>query len=256
MHITVKGNGPDLVMLHGWSMNSAVWHELVDKLAESYTLYLVDLPGHGHSTWQQGDFDFEVLLENLAEQLPSQAYFLGWSLGGLIGLALAHRFPEKVAKLFLLSATPRFVQTKDWLCAMQAAVFQEFADKLEDNQAATLQRFLALQARGSKQGKATIKALSEQIAMMPAPNPEALKAGLDVLINQDLRTEFSELTCPVKMVLGERDTLIPNDMMKFARQLNPTIETTLLMGAGHAPFISHVEECHDAISQFFYKAES
>jgi pimeloyl-[acyl-carrier protein] methyl ester esterase len=238
-------------MLHGWSMNSTVWHELVDKLAENYTLYLVDLPGHGYSTWQQGDFELDVLLEQLAIKLPSQAYFLGWSLGGLIGLALAHRFPEKVAKLILLAATPCFVQTEDWACAMQAAVFQEFAAKLEDNQAATLQRFLALQARGSKQGKETIKALSEQLAMMPSPNSEALKAGLSILINKDLRTELTELSCPVKIVLGERDTLIPTEMMEGAKQLNPSLETVLLIGAGHAPFISHVEECQNAISEFF-----
>lgn len=251
MHVTVTGKGPDLVMLHGWSMNNTVWHELVEKLADNYTLHLVDLPGHGQSLWQQGDFDLVVLVENLAAKLPAQAYFVGWSLGGLISLAFAHRFPARVAKLVLLAATPCFVQAENWSCAMQADVFHEFADKLEENQSETLQRFLTLQARGSKQGRETIKALSDRLSLVQAPHHEALKSGLNVLISKDLRTELADIDCPVKMVLGERDTLIPNDMMTFARQLNPNIETVLLSGAGHAPFISHLEECQHAINQFF-----
>ena len=59
MHITVRGQGPDLVMLHGWSMHSAVWHDLADALASRFTLHLVDLPGHGQSDWLSGDFDIE-----------------------------------------------------------------------------------------------------------------------------------------------------------------------------------------------------
>jgi len=62
MYIKTMGQGPDLVMLHGWSMHSAVWHELAEGLAQNFTLHLVDLPGHGQSRWQDGDLQLDTLI--------------------------------------------------------------------------------------------------------------------------------------------------------------------------------------------------
>ncbi|PHS22983.1 MAG: pimeloyl-[acyl-carrier protein] methyl ester esterase [Methylophaga sp.] len=250
MHIKVMGQGPDLVMLHGWSMHSAVWHDLAEGLAKHYTLHLVDLPGHGQSEWQPGALELDVLVNNLANKLPETAYWLGWSLGGLISIAFAGRFPDRVKKLILLSATPCFVQVDDWSYAMDASVFKAFSDNLEDDQAATLQRFLLLQARGSDHSRDTIRTLTAQLTIEKPPVPAALQAGLKLLIETDLRIQFSTLSCPLKMILGDRDTLIPKSMLDKARQLNPKLATTVLAGAGHAPFISQPTQCQHEIEQF------
>ncbi len=39
----------DLVLLHGWGLNSGVWHCIIDRLAPHFRLHLVDLPGYGRS---------------------------------------------------------------------------------------------------------------------------------------------------------------------------------------------------------------
>jgi len=250
MHIKVMGQGPDLVMLHGWSMHSAVWHNLAEELAKHFTLHLVDLPGHGQSDWQDNALDLDVLLDELAHQCPITAHWLGWSLGGLISIAFADRFPERVSKLVLMAATPCFVQTDGWSCAMDAQIFQTFAKNLNEHQIETLQGFLFLQARGSAQGRSTIRQLAEKLAIEKPPHLEALQAGLALLIETDMRAQLSTLQCPVKMILGDRDTLIPQDMLMAATQLNTKIETTLLSGAGHAPFISQASECQHEIEPF------
>ena len=250
MHIKVIGQGPDLVMLHGWSMNSAVWHDLADGLARHFTLHLVDLPGHGQSDWQEGALELDTLIENLAIECPQSACWMGWSLGGLISLAFAERYPERVNKLVLMSATPCFVKKDSWLGAMESAIFQAFAESLDSNQAETLQRFLLLQARGSAHSRETLRQLGEQLAIEQPPVAEALTAGLDLLINTDMRKQLSALQCPVKMILGDRDTLIPKEMLQAAIQLQPQIHATLLAGAGHAPFISQASECQNEIEHF------
>jgi pimeloyl-[acyl-carrier protein] methyl ester esterase len=250
MHIKVMGQGPDLVMLHGWSMHSAVWHDLAEELAQSFTLHLVDLPGHGQSGWQRGDLELDVLIKNLAIKLPETAYWLGWSLGGLISLAFAEGFPERIKKLVLLAATPQFVQTDDWSCAMDASIFRQFADNLNVNQAETLQRFLLLQARGSDHCRDTIRQLGKQLAIEKPPRPEALQAGLKLLIETDMRKQFSDLACPVQMILGDRDTLIPKEMLLTAKKIQAEVDINLLSGAGHAPFISQPVECQKLIESF------
>ncbi|RKZ95992.1 MAG: pimeloyl-[acyl-carrier protein] methyl ester esterase [Gammaproteobacteria bacterium] len=250
MHIRVIGQGPDLVMLHGWSMHSAVWHDLTNELAKNFTLHLVDLPGHGQSSWQQGDLELGVLVNNLAMELPETAYWLGWSLGGLISLAFVELFPERVRKLILMAATPCFVQKDDWSCAMNTDIFKQFADNLNVNQAETLQRFLLLQARGSDHSRDTIRQLGKQLAIENPPRSEALQAGLKLLIKTDMRTQFSDLACPVQMIVGDRDTLIPKDMLSEAKRLHAEVKVSLLSGAGHAPFISQPVECQKLIESF------
>ncbi|MFW5451225.1 MAG: pimeloyl-ACP methyl ester esterase BioH [Methylophagaceae bacterium] len=250
MHIKVIGQGPDLVMLHGWSMNSAVWHDLAESLANNFTLHLVDLPGHGQSSWQENALEIEVLVDNLASKLPESAYWLGWSLGGLISIAFTNRFPERVNKLILIAATPCFVQKEDWSCAMDVAIFKQFADHLNTNQTETLQRFLVLQARGSQHSRETIRRLSEQLAIESPPKAQALQAGLKLLIEMDMRNELSAIPCPIKMILGDRDTLIPKQMLHYAKQIQTNVQTSLLAGASHAPFISQAVECQQQIEHF------
>ncbi|MDC9724620.1 MAG: pimeloyl-ACP methyl ester esterase BioH [Gammaproteobacteria bacterium] len=250
MHIKVIGQGPNLVMLHGWSMNSAVWHDLADGLATRFTLHLVDLPGHGQSNWHENALDLDVLINDLASKLPPSAYWMGWSLGGLISLAFADRYPERINKLILMAATPCFVKNTAWSCAMETSIFQTFADNLDSNQAETLQRFLFLQARGSAHSRGTVRRLAERLAVEQPPVAEALTAGLNLLINTDMREQLSTLRCPVKMILGERDTLIPKEMLLAAETLQPQLQTTLLIGAGHAPFISQANECQNEIEHF------
>lgn len=250
MHIKVMGQGPDLIMLHGWSMHSAVWHHLAENLSQHFTLHLVDLPGHGYSDWQDNAFELDVLIDSLAKHVPESAYWLGWSLGGLISIAFASKFAQRVKKLILLAATPCFVKANDWQHAMEPTVFNTFADNLADNQQDTLQRFLMLQARGAAHSRDTIRQLAEQLALETPAKPEALKAGLSVLIDTDLRTQFAELACPTKVILAERDTLIPVAVSQELQNLNPQCSPTIIESAGHAPFISHYLECQTAIEQF------
>jgi pimeloyl-[acyl-carrier protein] methyl ester esterase len=252
MHIKVIGQGPDLVMIHGWSMHSAVWHTFAESLSQHFTLYLVDLPGHGQSDWNEHDFDLARLTQQLAEQLPDKAYWLGWSLGGLVSIAFAHRFPDRVNTLILLAATPCFVTKPDWKNAMEPSIFKAFADNLNDNQQETLQRFLMLQARGSSNSRDTIRQLSAQLAQQTPAKPEALSAGLKVLIEQDLRQELTELSCPIFMLLGERDTLIPVTLAEQVIRLNPMIRVSIIEKAGHAPFISDSQECQQQIEHFIH----
>jgi len=250
VHIKTIGAGPDLVMLHGWSMHSGVWHELAERLAKRFTLHLVDLPGHGKSDWQDGQFELPFLLPELERQLPDNAVWLGWSLGGLISLAMQQQYPEKVRQLILMAATPKFVSSDDWPCAMALTVFESFVSNLDVDQKQTLQRFLMLQAKGAVQSRETIRELSEQLATQHTPQPEALKQGLALLLEKDLRDALSQATCPLQLILGTQDTLIPTSMPDYAKKLNAGLQVNMINGVGHAPFIAQPQRCQELIELF------
>jgi pimeloyl-[acyl-carrier protein] methyl ester esterase len=237
-------------MLHGWSMHSGVWHQLAELLAKRFCLHLVDLPGHGLSNWETDQFKLSNILPELEQKTPAQAIWIGWSLGGLLSLAMQSQYPAKVDKLVLMAATPKFVSDEDWPCAMPAKIFEDFAENLNLDQRQTLQRFLMLQAKGAEQSRSTIRQLSEQLANQHMPHPEALKAGLDLLLSMDLRQALSKVSCPLQLILGDRDTLIPASMAEQAIHLNPAVQLEIIKGAGHAPFISQPQRCQQLIEQF------
>lgn len=242
MFIEVSGQGPALVLLHGWSMNRRVWQLLKPHLETQYTLYCVDLPGHGDSHWHDGDLALPKLMPALAEQLPAQAIWLGWSLGGQLALQFASIYPERVKQLILLAATPKFVADKNWQTAMPSATFAEFSTALNQDPIQLMQSFLMLQARGAQFARETIRILQDDVLQGHAAHRDALRDGLNLLATFDGRQLLSKLSMPVSVLLAERDNLIPAELAAALTQLNPDIDCQLLAGAGHAPFISHPSE--------------
>ena len=85
LHIETSGQGPDLVLLHGWAMHSGIWGSVRDSLAQRFRLHLVDLPGHGLSPMCEPG-TLEHLTGIVADILPENCMLGGWSLGGLVAL--------------------------------------------------------------------------------------------------------------------------------------------------------------------------
>jgi len=238
--VRTAGRGPALVLLHGWGMHSGVWQSLQPALAEHYRTIAVDLPGHGQSP---GGVPSSVpeLAAQLAARLPDASTCLGWSLGGLVAMALAAHWPAKVARLVLVAANPRFVKAGDWPHAMDESLLADFAARLESNWQATLKHFTALQFHNVDDNKAHIRRLNELLIAGGEPQPEGLRWGLAVLGGTDLRTLCRRIRCPVHLVFGERDRLVPPAAAGAMRALMPQATVSIIKGAGHAPFISHPE---------------
>ena len=49
LHVESSGDGPPLVLLHGWAMHGGLFATLLPSLAQQFRVHVVDLPGHGHS---------------------------------------------------------------------------------------------------------------------------------------------------------------------------------------------------------------
>lgn len=239
MFIEVSGRGPDLVLMHGWSMNRRVWQLLKPYIENDFTLHCVDLPGHGVSDWQAGAMDSHNLLPALAQQLPQSAIWLGWSLAGQFALQFADAYPEKVQQLIMLAATPKFVADDDWQPAMPVDTIKAFSEALDQDPAKLMQSFLMLMARGAQFSQNTIQILQEDVMQAHAPHPDALRDGLNCLERFDGRQMLADIDVPVCMLLGERDNLIPAELEAALMILKPDINCQVLQGAGHAPFISH-----------------
>lgn len=233
------GQGPDVVLLHGWGMHSGIWQPIVHQLASEYRVTLVDLPGHGNSPMLAGPFDLKSVAQAVLDIAPAQASWVGWSLGGMIATQAALLKPKAIEHLVLVASLPQFVQSDDWPEAMPADTLSAFAANLEKNPNNTLKRFLGLQVRGADNERELLLMIKEQTDKYPPAHTEALRAGLAILRTANLRPEMDQLQCPTHIILGDRDMLVPVSAARPLHNLIPSASHRIIKGAGHAPFLSH-----------------
>ncbi len=240
------GTGPDMVLLHGFGLNAAVWSKVWPMLTRHYRVTKVDLPGHGRSRDLAGLGNPLETARLVVAAVPIGATWLAWSMGGLISLAAAHAFPAAIERLLLVGSSPSMVQRADWPHAIAPDILDGFSTQLETDYQATLHRFLALQCRGSEQMTNSLRLLRRALTDWP-PHPQGLRDGLAILRNSDLRQPFAQLEQPVHVLLGARDRLVPAEVGRHMAALNPRAQIMLLKGVGHAPFLSHAQAFCDWI---------
>ena len=250
LNVERRGGGADLVLLHGWGMNAAVWDGLPASLTDGWRVNRIELPGHGASPFDPAWRGRLEWARACLDAAPRRAVWLAWSLGGLVALEAALHAPQRITALVLVTATPRFVRAADWPAAMASETLAEFHDGLLAHPAATLQRFLALQVRGSDAARETLRKLRGELAQRPSPDSDALGLGLDLLCRGDLRGRLDRLARPSLWLFGERDTLVPAAVAQGIATLLPTARLRVIPGAAHAPFLSHPRETARVVASF------
>jgi pimeloyl-ACP methyl ester carboxylesterase len=114
IYFEVHGNGPPLLMTHGYSSTSAMWSGQVEALSKHHTLILWDMRGHGRSDYPDDPSayseawtiaDMAALLD---EAGATSAIVGGLSLGGYMSLAFYRAHPERVRALLIIDTGPGF----------------------------------------------------------------------------------------------------------------------------------------------------
>jgi len=246
----VRGQGPALVLLHGWAMHAGIFEPLVQRLQAAFELHLVDLPGHGRSHDAGVPLALAAAADAVAEVVPERALWLGWSLGGLVALQAAATMPARVRGLLMVAASPRFVRSEDWPQGMDAAVFHAFADDLGRDYRGTIDRFLMLEAQGSDHMREEIRLLRAEVFSHGEPSARMLCDGLGLLEHSDLRGHLPVLASPSVWIAGRRDRLVSPAAMQAAAALAPRSGFHQVASGGHAPFLTHADEVVDAIGDF------
>lgn len=256
LHAETSGHGPVLALVHGWGLHSGIWDPVRPALEDHFRLVRVDLPGHGLSAHPPQGFDLERAVEWLSEALPWRCHLLGWSLGATLAMRFALDQPDRVRRLVLVGATPRFLAAPGWDNGMAPDVLEAFAAGLAADYRGTVQDFLTLQMRGDAHGATALKDLRARVFEHGAPAPEALRSGLSVLADTDLRPDLGRLQAPALILAGDRDRLTPPDAGRHLARMLPHARFHAFSRCGHAPFLTHATEFIDQLRRFLGAAEA
>jgi len=252
LYVKTIGAGEPVVMLHGWGMHGGIWESTAVRLAESFEVHVVDLPGHGESN-SPDSFTLDNVVDQLSARFGQQVTVIGWSLGGIIAQRWAVREPQNIKRLVLVATTPSFAQHDDWDSGMSQEMLTQFSIELENNLAATLRRFLALQVRGSEAERELLSELRKLLFIRGEPHLNALRGGLNILRDTDMRSELPAINQPALVIAGQRDKLTPPAGSHYLAQAILNARIVEIVGAAQAPFLSHQDIFIEHVKSFLYE---
>jgi uncharacterized Ntn-hydrolase superfamily protein/pimeloyl-ACP methyl ester carboxylesterase len=107
IHYEIAGEGPPLVLIHGWAQDLAIWDDQVREFSRQYRVLRYDRRGYGRSTGHADPTadpdDLRILLDSLGIR---QAHVLGLSAGSAAALTFAVAFPDRLNALVLYGQGP------------------------------------------------------------------------------------------------------------------------------------------------------
>lgn len=107
MYVDVKGLGYPLILVHGNGEDHHIFDELVSKLKDQYTCYMIDSRNHGLSS-KTDDFSYETMVNDIVCLIDffklDKPGFIGFSDGGIIGLIIGMKYPNLLSKMMVLGA--------------------------------------------------------------------------------------------------------------------------------------------------------
>jgi haloacetate dehalogenase len=113
----VGGNGPPLLLLHGFSETHVAWHRVAPRLADAFTLIIADLPGYGWSDMPESDADHtpytkramaQAMIEAMAQLGHGHFALAGHDRGGRVSYRLALDHPGALSRLAVLDILPTY----------------------------------------------------------------------------------------------------------------------------------------------------
>ena len=232
------GEGPAVVVLHGWGGRIESMGPVVTCLEDRFRVIALDLPGFGESQPPPGAWGTLEYARHVAAVLKSlgvtRAHFVGHSFGAKTSLCLAATQPEMIDKLVVVG-TPG-LRTPPTLSAR--------AKRAVSRGARAAGRFGA-------PGRALKDLLYDRIASQDYRDAGELRAILVKVVNEDLSRLLEAIASPTLLIWGERDDAVPVAHARRMEQLIPDAGLVILEGAGHFCYLDDPNRFCKIVRHFF-----
>lgn len=258
LHVKIRGEGPDLVILHGFSGSTRSMGAVAKDLSADFRTLSLDLLGHGASEAPDDPGAYTMprcadqIVQVLDALIPARAHLLGYSMGGRVALALCAMRAERVASAFVIGAsagiedpTARAVRKRD---------DDALADRIEcGGIPAFVDEWMAQPWFASQRKKLSETALEEARAQRLDNRATGLAhslRGMGTGAQPALQGALAEARAPICFAVGEHDAKFRRIAAELARRCSGA-RVEILPGAGHAAHLENPRACVNAARHFF-----
>lgn len=237
-----SGHGTQTVVLvHGWMVSGNVWDAILPKLA-GFRVIVPDLRGTGRSGEANAGIELERLARDLQELMQAscdqRVHLVGHSMGGLIAMLAAARFPDCICSLALLSPVP-----PDGI-SLPGEVAETFRSAGGNREA--LEGILRRACR--KLSEEACENLLQQAVQI---SPACITAGFEAWSQAQLADQVRTIPHPT-WVLASDDPFLPPALLeqKVVGRISAA-RLTYLPGAGHYPQVEMPGETAEGLRAFW-----
>ncbi len=257
----------NIVLIHGWASDESVWQDTRNYLEQKHRVYTLNLPLMKHKYSYR-----DTVIELIEQKGLAHVIIVGWSMGALIAIQVAHQLIHKVRGLVLVSGTSRFLtETQSEIAVLGSEKFVEngiFAQnsvpliklypggiptalvmrmkkRLSKNVERTLTDFYKLMFSHQEQAQGLDKKVIDSY-LGCGKNWDIIEAwaGLDFLGEVDVRAELKAITCPTLLLHGEQDEICPIGGAMFIQERIPCAQLVSYPEVGHIPFLTNFVGFH------------
>lgn len=199
MYYRVVGKGPPILLIHGGLSDQHVWDAQLPILARDHTVIVADSRGQGRSTRTTDPLTYELMADDHVALLDylniGMVDLVGWSDGGIIGIDIAMRYPERLKSLFAQAANVTPEGSTGYALA-----------RAEGKPLPELRHY---------------ESIDKEIHALWANEPNYTAEDL------------SKITVRTAIVIGDRDTAITREHTEFIADHIPDARLVILPDSGH-----------------------
>jgi pimeloyl-ACP methyl ester carboxylesterase len=229
IYYKVYGEGQPVILLHGGLANSNYWVDVIPALTEAgYQVIVMDSRGHGRSTFNSTPISYDVMANDVLGLMDhlgiEKADIVGWSDGGIIGLDLAIKHPDRLNKVVAYGAN-----------------FDPTGVRLDLGQNAYFNAFIAQAKKDYQQlspDRARWNAFLTNIEHMWATEPNFTEEQL-----KSIRT-------PMLILDGAKEEAIDLNQTKLMALLIPGAKLVIMPDTGHFAIFEHPDEFSRIVKDF------
>ncbi|HEX4183144.1 MAG TPA: alpha/beta fold hydrolase [Caulobacteraceae bacterium] len=238
IYYEVHGEGPVILLSHGYSATSQMWRGQIEPLSKSHKLVTWDMRGHGQSDYPEDlaayseaatVADMAALLDTVGAE---KAVIGGLSLGGYMSLAFHRAHPDRVSALLIIDTGPGYRN-------------DEARDGWNQNALRTADRY-------EREGLGRQAEASPEVRMSQHRNAEGLaRAARGMLTQRDAEVinSLPTIAVPAIVVVGADDKPFLNAADYMAAKI-PGAKKVVIPNAGHSANIDQPEAFSRAIVEF------
>jgi len=236
----IIGNGPDLMLIHGFTEHPGIWDGFVTELQHQFRIITPALPAHGGSDFPaQGltmEFVADCLYEILKKEKITQTAIAGHSMGGYAMLYFAEKYPQLCRNICLFHSTAR-ADTPEIRTTRDRTI-----EIIRNNHAGFLHSFIPdLFAPENREALET--QINELIVEAQNIHPDGLVACMEAMKERQGSIELLAMTnIPVGFVTGKQDSRVPFEAVLAQAALPKNSHMLILDECGHMGYLEKPDE--------------
>ena len=242
------GEGPPLVLLHGWPIDSREWRRQIDGLSDEFTVVAWDAPGAGRSSDPPETFrlcDWADCLAAFIEALGlGRSHVGGLSWGGGLAIELYRRHPEVVRSLILASAYA------GWAGSLPAEIVEQRLQLMLRVSALPPEQWAPALVETFFSKNAPPEIVREALSMASDLHPAGTRVAMRAFAEADLRDVLPRIDAPTLLLCGEEDVRAPRDVWEALHTGIRGSKLVLIPGVGHVIDMEAAERFNAEVREF------